>query len=319
MPAALSQQHRALIYKRSKDALLTADPGVTVTMSDEEEVVLKPMDFFDKPPLKSSLATFVKILSSNLDHATWSNMAPFLEGLASAKGVVPSAFYQKLTRNACEVGKESLIIRCVENARDTNVRLSTPGVARELFIALYKRAMKAGFTGTELESAYSRAEKLAVLLQDKQHCGGKLRPYTQNKKHFDVDSRADPAILSVLLDLSAAKAAQDGQTDEELNKKVVGYIRKVVHAVNHPPLIEMVFSADYDPSKPSGKAVLMEEAIVGKAAVEQALKLKLDQDLKDKLQQAAEVLEKRISHFEPIVRENAAGKPRRALELYDQA
>ena len=318
MPAALSQQHRALIYKRSKDAYITAEPGVTVTMSDEEEITLKPMDYFDKPSLRRSLSTFVQILNQHSDHATWSNLVPFLQGLALAKCNVPSWFYPKIARKGCEMGKESLIIRCVENSRDTHVRLSIPGVARELYVSLYKRAMKAGFEGPQLDSAYSRAEKLALLLEDEEHCGGKLRLYSKDKKQFDVDARADPAILNILLGLSASKAAQAEPADEELNKKVVGYIRKVVHAVNHPPQIETVFSS-YDISKPPGQAALLEEAIFGRTAVEQALKLKLDQELKEKLEQVAEVLKTRISELEPVVREQAAGRPRRALELYDQA
>ena len=275
------------------------------------------MDFYDQPHMRKALSRIIKILSERTDNATWDNVIPFLEGLTSSKRLVPAQFYQRLTRKAGELGKESVIIRCVESPHKTNLRLNIKGVARELFVAFHRRAFDAGFKGGELDSAFARAERIALVLEDEEHCGGKLKLFDDKKTYFQVDARSDPVVLSVLLELSAAKAATDA-VDEALIKKVTSYAQKVAYAVEHPPRTEIVYGINFIPKRYEADNRELEEAVIGESAIQKALKLDLDQELTQQLKKTSEALKAKISEFEPSVREQAAGNPRRALEFYDQ-
>jgi len=219
-PSALAKHHRALIYKKSRHQILQNDPGVTVTMSDDEEVRLQPMHEFDKPNTKKSLVALAKMLSETNDPTMWNNIIPFLEGLKQAKLDVPYTWMEKLTRKANEMGKAGVIIRAAEMAKKTGFRLSQGGVTKELMVGCHMRAVAARFQGDAFEKAAHHADHIALLLEDPLHCGGKLREH-------ESDMRKDVTVIGVLLEMATARAvnAQNGKDDDG---KVKNYLTKAL-------------------------------------------------------------------------------------------
>ena len=197
-PAALQNHHRALIYKPTKHAILTKEPGVTVTMDDDEEVKLTPIHFYDKPSVQKSLRKFARFLEGNQSDVDWGNLIPFLKGVRMAKQNLRQTFPPRITRKACEVGKEHIIIACAEKSNETGISLRQAEVARELMLGLHNHAVSAGFAGPGMETLARRAEYLARMLEDQLSTDGKL-------KEGECDARKDPVVLAVLLEMAAQK------------------------------------------------------------------------------------------------------------------
>ncbi|OAP64735.1 hypothetical protein AYL99_00707 [Fonsecaea erecta] len=306
MPAALENHHRDLIYKASRHPTLTNEPGVTVTMDDDEEIKLEPMHFYDKPNVHKSILKLVKLLEGNHNDTDWYNLPPFLHGLVMAKINLPSNFYEKITRKACEVGKERIILRCAEKPAETGVKLSRQGVARELMLGFHNRAVSAKFQGGELEAASRRAEYVARMLEDEVHGGGKLTK-------GEVDARKDPVVLAVLLELAAAKAVYaHGSQDQE--GKVANYATKLLH------LDSKSLHSQLEQQTEAEQNYALVALLPIKNSMEWALKIESvkNAEIGKQLQAELSSLSMAVKSTVQSIREKVGDKPRRSLIMYDQ-
>ncbi|KAK5033230.1 hypothetical protein LTS07_003531 [Exophiala sideris] len=187
-------------------------------MDDDEEIQLQPANFYDKPNKRESIRDLLRELGSTNEDAAWNNLAPFLTGLRMSKYELPVYFYEKVTRKACEVGKERIILTCAERAEETGFTLKKKGVTRELMLGLHTRAAQHNFTGPELESAARRAEKIARMLENELHGAEKLQK-------DEEDPRKDALVISVLAEIAAAKALNAaGSVDHAAN-----YATRMLH------------------------------------------------------------------------------------------
>lgn len=200
IPESLKQYHRRLIYRPSKHSLLTNDPGVTVNVSEEEEVRLRPMSIRDRPNLRQNFARISKLFGQASDIETWNNLFPFLEGLQQSGEKVPSTTAEKLIRRANAAGTYRAVIDCIEQPERTNVRLCDPFVTRAILQGCHDRAAEADFEGPELERSAKLAHHIAVLLDKKEHHPSRSRTYSK------VDLRGSLFVNGVMLELDAARA-----------------------------------------------------------------------------------------------------------------
>ena len=220
VPSVLSEDHRRLIYRPSKHGQLLNDPGVTVTLPNDEDLKLKPMRLEERPIKRKAILHIKDILSSTQDDDAWNNLIPFLEGMRTAKEPISTKFLCQIARKACEQGKFSIPQRCAELAKRTDFRLCYPGLATTVFIGCHDRAAAAGFKGDELLAAAKQAEYFALILEREEHCGGKL-------KEDEIDARKNLTVLGVLLELAAAKAVHvDAGKDQD--SRVASYVAKVL-------------------------------------------------------------------------------------------
>jgi hypothetical protein len=280
-------------------------------MSDDEEIKLEPMDEWDKPSLKT-LKTFTSILGSSSDSAAWNNVPAFLEGLVLCKGNVTFSFYEALTRKSGEVGKEGIIIQCAEISDKTGLKLSIPGVVRELFLIFHTRAAKAKFEGSELDKARRRAEKIALMLEDDAHCGGKL------KHQGHVDARDESVVLSVLLELSATDVINNhGGKDE--GGKVAAYATRMMHQLERSDKSPIQRTPDQN-SKAVENARQLEELLPLWNGIRQALQVDSVQRnaaLRKSLESRQNTTDGLVKNLVETVRKQADGKPRRSLSMYE--
>jgi len=202
------------MFRQRHNELLNKDPGVTVTMDDGEEIRLRSRHYFDQPSPREYLKQFLSHLEDS--SSTWSNVFPFLQGLAMTRGRIPQLFWVNLTRKAGEKGKEGILVDCARSADKTEFRLCRPGVAREFFIAFHKQAAASGFKGAKLEAAYKRAQNVALMLESQDHLHLKHRQVdesdggeTKPEQVQQVDARSDPLVLATLLELCAHTALKE--------------------------------------------------------------------------------------------------------------
>ena len=218
IPSVLSEDHRRLIYRPSKHGQLLNEPGVTVTLPNDEDLKLQPMQLGQRPVKRQTIVKIKEILASTEDDNAWNNLIPFLEGMKTAKEPIEIKHVGQITRKAYERGKYSIPVRCAELAKRTDFRLRYPGLASVIFTGCHNRAAAAGFEGDELLAAAKQAEYIALMLEREEHCGGSL-------KDNQVDARKELRIVGVLLELAAAKAIHlHASTD--LDGQVARYVAK---------------------------------------------------------------------------------------------
>jgi hypothetical protein len=228
-PFALAQHHRDLIYKKSRHHLLINDPGVTVTLSQDEEVRLMPMEPREKPNKIKSLNRLADLLSQTKDVEGWTNLPAYLEGLEMAKEKYPDSWIEKITRRANLTGKTGIIKLCAEMVKKTGVSLAKPGMTQELMIGYHMQAAQGGFAGEALEKAWKSAEQVSLMMEDKLHCAGKL-------KEGQRDMRKDPIVLGILLEL-AAKTAVNTNNGEDVHGKVASFVVRTLAATKDEPWV----------------------------------------------------------------------------------
>lgn len=314
-PAALGAHHRSLIYKKSRHPILLNDPGVTVTMANDEEIKLRPMERWDKPNKRRSLRQIADILGRSHDHIIWGNLIPFLEGMKQSHEKVPDSFLEKITRKANEVGKAGIIIRCAEMAGTTGVSLGMPAVTRELFLGCHNRSADAGFKGPVLEKAAAQAEHMSLMLEEKVHCGGDLNATGR------PDMRRSPTVLGVLLEMAAAKA-QNTAGGKDIDGKVASYVIKSL-ALTHDGVQDSVLTltdregsaAELDSSSRHLENLLpLWNGLKLASQVDGITESKIGAELSARLQ----TVEQEVQAAAEKVKRLASGKPRRALQMYEQ-
>lgn len=326
MPAALSPQHKRLIFRRRHDELLNKDPGITVTMDDGEEIRLRPTNEMSKPARKGYQTQFLKQLEDS--KSTWNNLLPFLQGIVMARDMPSAHFWEKLTRKAGEAGREGVLLDCAKSVDKTEFRLSRPGVAREFFIAFHRRAAADGFKGATLEAVWNRAQNVALMLESPDHIQRKPNNASeagerQPEESDQADVRSDPTVLATLLELSSHMALKD-KTDS-LKKTVASYATKVAYIIQNG-LPSASSTKDGKPTEAQARimlsneveaGVIMEEAIktaleVGSVKADDKVTLKNHLDtLSKKLQRQVKTLRTEAESHDPV-------RPRRSLLMYTQ-
>jgi hypothetical protein len=303
-PHALQKYHRDLIYKPSRHQILLNDPGVTVTLSNDEEVKLMPMDPHDKPNKRKSLILLANLLETSSDSRDWHNLPPFLEGMVMAKEKLPGGWLQKMVRKANERGRSGVIITCAEMVKKTGVTFADPHVTEEMMLGCHLRAAQANWVGDDTEKAMKQAERVALMMEAKEHCGGTL-------KEGQEDMRKSTMVIGVLLELAAARALH-ANAGKDVDGKVVRY------AQNARVLCKQT---SFQPGKDHVEAATMlERSLPLWAGLKMAQKVDEVQQgtLASDLREQAGRLERVINEAKLQVEEQAKGKPRRCINIYNE-
>ncbi|KAJ9504441.1 hypothetical protein H2202_000497 [Exophiala xenobiotica] len=310
IPAALPEHHRKIIYKPSRQQALLNDGGVQVTLSDDEEITLQPRDYYNKPNVRESMRKMIRILSEQNEDVVWNNLGPWLEGLQISKQRLPDFFWEKITRKACEIGKERIILACAEKSSKTGFSLKKRGVTFELMLGFHKRAADHGFAGSELESAWQRALKVTRLLEDMLHAGDKL-------KRNEVDPRKDPLVLSVLTELAAAKALESGGNADQ----VASYAARMLPVAQERDFsLQMAEGLKEDVRTRVVQNAVLESFLPMQNAINLALKFDAikKSDLGEKLSLHLGIVNQKVDKAVQELRAATDGKKRRGELMYDQ-
>jgi hypothetical protein len=130
-----------------------------------------------------------------------------------------------IVRRMNQAGQHHLVLKALQRADKTGLKLVTEGVVREVFKGLHDRAAASGWEKNETEKALSFAEQIVELMEGKEHIGGKRQP-------GDVgDYRTSPHVISVPAELAAVKAKRytSGEDKDGKVKKYAGRLMNAVH------------------------------------------------------------------------------------------
>ena len=297
------------MYKPSRHQILLNDPGVTVTLSDDEEVKLMPMNPHDRPNKGKSLLRLVKILETSSEAKDWNNLPPFLEGMVMAKQELSEGWLQKIVRKASESGRSGVIIRCAEMVKKTDVIFSDPCVTTEMMLGCHIRAAKASWMGEEAEKAMKQADQVALMMEAKEHCGGKL-------KEGQMDMRRSTVVIGVLLELAAARALQTTAVNN-IDRKAIE--RKVMRLVEDA--VVLCRQNTFQPAVDHLAAATMLEKwlpMLGGFKMAQKIAGIKQMTMASDLRERAQKLQEFIDEAKLLVEEQAQGKPRRCLNMYNE-
>ena len=215
IPPLLSTQHKTLVYNPKNHYLLLNEPGVTITLSDGEEVKLTPMHPHDKASKHRSLRELLGYLSEeDVDEeemkTRWRCVPGVLSGFQTTGHGVGSEFREELVRRAGERRQLRAILRCMEVAKKTGMTLAEENVARELFWQFHALAVRTDWEGEEFGWVVKRAGDCVWLMERPEHCGlgaGKMRDGQR-------DMRTDFWLVGALFELLAARAARGNGGEE---------------------------------------------------------------------------------------------------------
>jgi hypothetical protein len=317
IPSVLSESHRRLIYRPSRHKLLLSDPGVTVTLPNDEDYKLQPMKLTDRPIKATSLSSIRRILASTDDDAAWATVLPFLEGMNQAKSSPSESFMVSLVRKAFEKGKYNLPMAWTEQAKRTGMRLCFKDITHEMMIGCHKRAAAADFKGDELISAAKHAERVAQLLEQEEHCAGKL-------KEGQFDMRKNVMVVGVLLELAAARAIHL-HAGEDVDGKVHSYITKTIAMLEagFPELVlpsssEETYTATRVRNSMIGEYLRVYAPLWGGMKLASGVKGAVTPEKKRLFQDQMKALSDKLESAAAQPREGQTAFPRRGLQIYDQ-
>lgn len=205
-----------------------------------------------------------------------------------------------MVRKAGEAGQTGVIIHCAEMGDRTGVRLTDPSVAQEVVAAIHNHAAAAEWAGEGLDQQIKLAERVIRVIE--------ATAPDRKLREGEFDYRRSPEVTGLLLELYAAKALNDlGGKDEE--DKVLNFAQKV----------DALWSfGDYsiDEKNPTWTLSFLVPMWNG---IRQALRI--DSVAKSatgsKLQGRLQEIELVIQRTRELCQEEAKGKPRRGLNMYN--
>lgn len=263
-----------------------------------------PMDPHDKPNKRKSLILLTSLLENSPDLRDWNNLAPFLEGMVMAKEKLPDGWLQKMARKANERGRSGVIITCAEMVKKTGVTFADPYITEEMMLGCHFRAAQAKWTGDDAAKAMKQAERVALMMEAKEHCGGTL-------KEGQEDMRKSTIVIGVLLELAAARALH-ANVGKDVDGKVVRYAQNALVVCE---------KTSFQPGEDHVEAgTMLERSLPLWAGLKMAQKVDEMQQgtLASNLREQAEKLERVINKAKVQVEEQAKGKPRRCINIYNE-
>ncbi|KAH8702239.1 hypothetical protein BGW36DRAFT_414981 [Talaromyces proteolyticus] len=201
-------QQRLTFRKRYHDRI--SNENIVVTIGSEE-FVLQPRTHQDLPS-KHKILEVVEAMKTPQD---WQNFTPLLIGCRHSRYLFGPHNFQKFARLAGNCNALGAVIESAKQWERTGFTLDDRLVGYQLALALHNRAADAGFKGEEVAIALRQAEQLASLMDAPEH-----RP-----RYSGHGTTYQPFFIGVLLELSAARALEQGGG---INGDIVSYARKLL-------------------------------------------------------------------------------------------
>ena len=196
----LNKSQHKLVFREEFRSQLENQP-VKVTIGNED-IELKHFDQYNLPNAWQLTSRIFELLGQNKQVQDWYNVVPnLMYGFQDIGFGMNPAKMEKLVRIATNVGMQEVVIRCVQQVKDTNLSLRYPGVRYEVLRGIHVYAQDRGrqsWGQKATQRALNWMKQLALQLEDRLHGGGHL-----NKIH---DPRVSPAVIGLLLELNAVKA-----------------------------------------------------------------------------------------------------------------
>ncbi|PYH48853.1 uncharacterized protein BP01DRAFT_288252 [Aspergillus saccharolyticus JOP 1030-1] len=213
IPLNLSEQQKLLIYRKKHQGTLDEHP-VTVAISEEEEYRLQPMEFTAQPR-NSKANELIRRMKTEDD---WKQLPAFLTALHN----VNRKLNLEMVVRRAGMNDAMKFILAAAQAKDTGFSLRSPGLVQKIFFELHLHAQKHGFKGPEVDRMLRLAQSFVDLM-------GLPRHVNNNPAK---DPRRRPAVIGVLLELSAARAL-DKFGGKDTDGLVRAYSERLLASLNN--------------------------------------------------------------------------------------
>ncbi|KAI9045391.1 uncharacterized protein KD926_008818 [Aspergillus affinis] len=200
IPFGLRTSQRRTMFRQKYVDQLNEEP-ITVPISETENFTLRHMDPLKMPSVKEAVDVIAKMQTTN----DWQNLLPFLSGLQMSNRKIKPDRWEWVVRRAAKADALGIILECAKRSERTNLRLNDAGLVKRLFFELHRKAQEGEFKDPAITKAVKLAQQFVMLMEAPQHLD-------QNR---DTDPKRKPAVIGVLLELSAAHALNVNSTRDE--------------------------------------------------------------------------------------------------------
>lgn len=219
LPEHLTKEQSQLVYKKENKARLEAEP-MEITLGD----VTLPLEHIDRMRDKPKRKTILrKVMQQSETPADWENVVRMLEGFHNAAIRINTPLMVMTVRRLNEAGMHHLVLKALQRAEKTGLRLKETSIVHQVFKGLHDKAARSAWDEAETTKALSFSEQVVELMENKEHLGRLDRGRN--------DLRASPWVIAVPLELAAARAKRhtDGQ---DKDGKVLKYASRLMNALH---------------------------------------------------------------------------------------
>lgn len=221
LPEHLNKEQQDLVYKKENRARLEAEP-ITITLGN----TTLPLEHIDRnrdqPSRWNTIRDVVKKSETAED---WENVLRMMEGFTEASVHLRPQWHEMIVRRMNQAGQQHLVLKALQRADKTGLKLVTEGVVSAVFKGLHDKAATSSWEKAETEKALSFAEQIVELMEAKEHMGGQ-------RKHRQVeDYRTSPHVICVPAGLAAVRAKKHADGDDK-DGKVKKYAGRLMNAIS---------------------------------------------------------------------------------------
>ncbi|KAB2576725.1 uncharacterized protein LTHEOB_3673 [Lasiodiplodia theobromae] len=241
IPAHLNKAQEQMVYREKFRARLSADAPEPVSSTVAgADVTLEHIDRQrDIPAQWQVFSDALRLADTPTD---WENVGKLLEGFADAGVRMRGEWVQKFVREAAQKGALHVVLRALERAPRTNVRLRSRDVVSRVLWEVRGVAAENGWGEVETERAIRYAEKVVELMEREEHCGGSGKRVVK-----PGDLRTLPFVIATPLELNAVHVLRyKGGVDED--GVVEGYAKSLCNNLKHFGLQESTPTEESAPS-----------------------------------------------------------------------
>ncbi|KAH7054314.1 hypothetical protein B0J12DRAFT_450177 [Macrophomina phaseolina] len=235
VPAHLNLAQQHLVYRDAHRARLdpATNPEPYYSTVAGADVALEHLD--RQRDIPAHWSVFSRALALAETRADWENVGRLLEGLRDAGVVLKDTWVQKFVREAGAKGQMHVVLRALQRAERTGVRLRSADVVERVMWEVRGVAARSGWGEAETDRAVVLAEQVVELMEREEHCGG--------RRVEKGDLRTLPFVIATPLELAAVQAVRhrEGRDEEGLVK---AYAERLCVNLGHYGTQEPATSSD---------------------------------------------------------------------------
>ncbi|KAF2657167.1 hypothetical protein K491DRAFT_677491 [Lophiostoma macrostomum CBS 122681] len=218
LPEHLTPDQHKLVFRKENKAKLEAEP-IEITLGN----VTLPLEHLDKTrDLPPRVPTIFKIIDSSTTPDDYENVVRMIEGLRSAGITLDIRKKEKIVRVLSAADQQHLVLRALQRASATDMRLRNQDLVACAFKGLFSRARRSGWDEAETRKMLGFAEQYVDLMEDEEHLG------KSDMKSGDL--RSSPLVICYPLALAAVRAKKHTGA-QDVDGKVRLYAGRLMEAL----------------------------------------------------------------------------------------
>jgi len=236
LPEHLTKEQQKLVYSQESRAKLEAEP-IEITLGE----VTLPLEHLDRNRLPNRYKRLREICNQSETKEDWENVVRCLEGFQEAGIKVHWQWQELVIRKLNLAGMQHLVLKALQRAKETGVKLSNYGVLRAVLRTVHDKAALADWAQDDTIKAHKLAKQVVELMEDEEHYVGKrpVKPRGKPDKFAEGDYRGRPSVVALPTEMAAVLADRYGGDKEEVKKlssRLVHALQQSGYTVHLPPL-----------------------------------------------------------------------------------